>query len=126
MSARPCNGRLMIWHLLVLEVPQGLISGPVPSGLLESALLSQRQEPAKVSLFDLLLGIIQPTGKLVGGRTCFKFLSYVFPEKDRHHCHFTTCFKLQSNFRLKCRMEGKQRTGFNLHFIDEKIKSLRD
>lgn len=64
----------MIWHLLVLEVPQVLISGPVPSGLLEPALLSQRQEPAKVYLSDLL-GIIQPAGKLVGGRICFKFLS---------------------------------------------------
>lgn len=67
-------GRLMIWHLLVLGVPPGLISGSVPSGLLESALLSQRLEPAKDSLFDLFLGIIQPLGELDGGRICFEFL----------------------------------------------------
>lgn len=102
----------MIWHLLVLGVPPGFISGPVPSGLLESALLSQRQEPAKDSLFDLFLGIIQPLGKLVGGRICYKFLSWVFPEKDRHSFHFTMCFNLQSNSRLKCFIEGKRRRGF--------------
>lgn len=64
MSLRPSNGRLMTWHFQVLGMPQGLISGSVPSRLVESALLSQRQEPEKISLFDLLLGNILTTGKL--------------------------------------------------------------
>ena len=64
----------MIWHLQVLGEPQGLISGPVPSRLLESALLSQGQEPAKVSLFDLLLGTIPTTVKLVVGGVRWKNL----------------------------------------------------
>lgn len=37
----PSKERLMNWHLQVRRVPQGLISGPAPSRLLESVLLSQ-------------------------------------------------------------------------------------
>lgn len=121
----------MTWHLQVLGVPQGLISGPIPSRLLESALLSQSQEPAKTSVFDLLPGNILTKGKLVGEgwdvRIWLKCLTSGFPE-DRHHYNTLWCVSIdkESNFRLKCPLEGKQRRGHYLHFIEEEIQSRRD